>query len=289
MRAETSAGRTLPPWPILTILAASVLAVGPLLAVHFRQMWARPQYQYFPFVLACVAWLLWSRWSASRGSQPARTSTSYRAEIALGAVALLALVVAVFLYNPWLAAAAAVAGSGVGLLMACRIRPIDGAVGIWILLWLCLPLPFSLGANFTGWLQLLSSRASSQILDLLGVNHLMSGNVLQLPDREFFVDEACSGIISVMSVVACSAMFAIWLRRPLAHALMLIVTGVGWAVVMNIARISTIAIAASQFGLDLSVGAAHEVLGLIVFLLTFIAVVSTDRLLVFLLRADRSR
>jgi hypothetical protein len=58
---------------------------------------------------------------------------------------------------------------------------------------------------------------------------------------------------------------------------------------MNVFRISTIAIAHEWYGLDWSSGASHEILGLIIFTFTFLALISTDYLLLALLAPIATR
>ena len=88
----------------------------------------------------------------------------------------------------------------------------------------------------------------------------MSGTVLQLQGRDFFVDEACSGIVSVMSVIAVGAIWVVWTNRTLLHAVLLLMLGVMWAVLMNVARITAIAIAHDRWQYDLSTGWQHDAL-----------------------------
>ena len=223
-------------------------------------MWSQSHYQYFPFVVAAVAWFLWSRWKQGVGTVGPRAGAAWGAEVAVAAVSLGTLGLGVLLYNPWLSACSAILSVAVGFLMLSRLRRIRGQWGIWCLLWLCVPLPLGFGSGLTASLQLTSSRLSSELLDLIGVNHLMSVTCCNYR-QQLFVDEACSGIVSVLAVVACAAMFAVWASRPLLHALMLIVSGIGWAVVMNVVRICTIAFALDRFEIDLSHGTPHEVLG----------------------------
>jgi exosortase/archaeosortase family protein len=155
--------------------------------------------------------------------------------------------------------------------------------GIWLLLWLLVPLPLGVDSLVIIKLQNLSSRISSAILDMWGVHHLMSGNVLQLPDKQFFVDEACSGIVSVMSVIACGLIWAVWWNRSLLHVVLLLLAGVGWAISLNVARICIIAFAHAWWLVDLSSGWWHEALGLGLFCLTFLALISSDVILEFIL------
>ncbi|MFB3106700.1 MAG: exosortase U, partial [Pseudomonadales bacterium] len=104
---------------------------------------------------------------------------------------------------------------------------------------------------------------------------------LELPGKQFFVDEACSGIVSVMSVIATGAIYVVWRNRSLQHSIVLLLAGVAWAVVMNVGRVTTIALAHAWWSRDLSTGWQHDVLGLVLFCITFLALISTDALLVF--------
>jgi exosortase len=263
-------------------LKAAGIAFGlsPLLWTHGAKLLRQPEYQYFPFVLAAAACLLWTRWKEADESQAPRTAVGSAVEVTVLTCSLFLFCAAVHFYNSMFAACAAIWIGAFAVLVLLRYRCVEGIWGVWALLWLCMPIPFY-ADNVTTSLQRTSSFMSSQLLDLIGINHLMRGNVLHLPNRQLFVDEACSGIVSVMSVVACSAIFAAWKRRPLFHALLLILSGVAAAVLLNVVRIVTIAFAQSVYAVDLASGRVHDVLGLAVFLLTFISVVCTDQLLLF--------
>ena len=267
-------------WPTWLLVAGIVIGLAPLLWKHGARLLSEAEYQYFPFVIAAVIWLLWTRWKEAGDSIGPRTTAGSACEVlALGSSFLL-FCVALLFYNHMMAAGAAMLLGAAGVLVLLRHRHIHGIWGVWALLWLCIPIPIY-ADDVTTSLQRTSSFLSSQFLDLMGINHLMRGNVLHLPDRQLFVDEACSGIVSVMSVVACSAIFAAWKRRPLLHALLLIISGVAAAVLLNVVRIVTIAFAQSVFAVDLAAGTVHDVLGLAIFLLTFITVVCSDQLLLF--------
>jgi exosortase/archaeosortase family protein len=114
----------------------------------------------------------------------------------------------------------------------------------------------------------------------MGVLHLQTGNVLAVRGRELFVDEACSGVISVMSVIACAAILAVWRKRALLHMLLLILGGVLCAMLMNVVRISAIAAVLYWFNWDWTKGWQHELLSLGSFLVTFGVLLATDLMLV---------
>ena len=80
----------------------------------------------------------------------------------------------------------------------------------------------------------------------------MEGNTLFLPDKQLFVDEACSGIVSVMSSVACAVVYSVWQIRPPIHLVLLALASVVWATLMNVVRICAITIVHNRWGVDWS-------------------------------------
>ncbi len=284
-RSETWAAR-LPGW-LLPAVTAVVLCIGygPLLVTYFAQQWSREpaHYQYFPFVLGAFAWLLWRNGRMAEQRAPEDMRDNRVGVIALLAGSWVLLAVAYFSDSPLLSLLSAV------LLVAAAFLQIDARWhvpylwGIWALLWLVVRPPFNRDQKLIEWLQRKSSGASSLFLDWTGARHLMDGNVLILPTKQFFVDEACSGIVSVLSIVACSAIYGVWRNRAPLHVLLLALAGIGWATLMNVLRITTIAIAFERWGVDWSSGTVHEILGLVIFTFVFLALVSTDYLLLALL------
>jgi exosortase len=261
--------------------AAAAAAYGPLLVPYFQNLWSREYYQHFPFVLAAFAALIAQRVAAAqpRPADFARRGLYGAAGAALAGLAWATLAAAYWLNSPWLAYASLIAVAGAALAWASSAWRIDGAAGVWLLLWLIVPPPLNRDGQLVAALQRFSSRASSFVLDFVGVPHLMEGNTLALAEKQLFVDEACSGIISVMAIIACAAIYGVWRRRPAVHVVALMLAGIGWATIMNTVRISTIAITLHFWGIDWSKGTPHEVLSLVVFLLAFGALVSTDVLL----------
>ena len=202
--------------------------------------------------------------------------------VAVGAIAVIAAIVlaaAVVVWSPWFAGVAAICiTASIFVHLHSRLK-IKNLFGIWLFLWLLLPPPLNLDRNLIQYLQSLSSRLSSAVLDLLGINHVMLGNVLESASKQFFVDEACSGIVSVMSILAAGTIYAVYRNRSLWHLCWLLTLGVGMAVVMNLARIVTIAVAYDWWQWDLTTGTPHEILGLVLFLCTFGSLVCLDELL----------
>lgn len=265
----------------LACVVACLVAYGPLVVEFFGWQWSRTHYQFFPFVIAACAGLLAYRW---REAAPPQQSSGGWLTPAFAIASWLVLLLAVVLYSPLLSAISLVLLAGAGCNELAQRRQIIYLWGIWALLWLVIPLPLGLDRRLISFLQLASSWLSSAALDAVGVLHLMEGNTLTLSGgdagaKQLFVDEACSGIVSLLSIVACAAIVGVWWNRTPLHVVLLAITGIGWATLLNVLRISLIALVYAWYGLDWSEGTPHETLSLVLFAVTFGALVATDQLL----------
>jgi exosortase len=257
------------------------VAYGPLLSEFAKWQWARPHYQFFPFVILAFVGILATRYRsatprANAGSSP-RTS---RVTLFFVVTSWFTLLVAIVLYSPVLAALSAVLLCGAVCSLVARFRHVPYLWGIWMLTWLVIPIPLGRDRQLISILQLASSWLSSAALDALGILHLMEGNTLLLPDKQLFVDEACSGIVSILSIAATAAIYGVWRNRTPLQVVALSVMGVGWATLLNVVRITTIAYVYDRYGYDLSTGTPHEVLGIALFAMTFTALAATEQFII---------
>lgn len=267
-------------------LAAIVVAYGPLLADFGEDLWRKPHYQHAPFVVLAAA-LLALQQMASRptSTRPIRKPDSGRPWTAYAAfgISWLILLASYGIPSPLLAVISLIClVGGVGLSVTQRAG-IAFPLGPWLLLWLVLPPPLELDKRMMTWLQQVSSRLSSYTLDLFGINHLMDGNALVLQEKQLFVDEACSGIISVVSIISCGAMYGVWRRRGGIHTVLMMALAAAWAMMLNVVRIVSIAVAWVRLGVDWSEGMAHTTLGLVIFGVSLLLLVASDWLLKALL------
>ncbi len=174
----------------------------------------------------------------------------------------------VVVWSPWLIFVGLVILL-LGVVISLRVtHHTEGLLAVWALMWLLLPLPLNLDKELTTKLQLLSSWLSSQLLEAVGVLHLLRGNNLHIASKELFVDEACSGIVSLITIISAIAIYCVWLRRSLVHTLAMVLLGIGWTVLMNTLRIVTIAVALDWYQVDWSAGTSHTVLAVVLFVVS---------------------
>jgi exosortase len=271
-------GVRISPWPVVLVAGAFVLAHLPLLSLHAGQIWLRPHYQFFPLLLVGAAALFALRLRGVGTLSPGPTS----AAAALLAAGWLILAAAELLHSSWLGAVAALVTLAATCFAVGGTALLARAWPALLLLAVAVPPPFELDRTLILGLQGLTARWGSGVLDLLGVPHLLAGNVVEVSGRRFLVEEACSGVNSLFSVVAATLFFVLLTRRPPLAACLLVAAGVGWVLVANVLRVVLITYAGVVWGVELGEGWRHTAVGLALFALAMLLVWSTDRLLVFL-------
>ena len=265
-------------WATVAVASLIVLAPLPWLSVHAQELARRPHYD---LVWLVVPGALLIGWNALRQPVPPGLPTGRNARRAslISVVGLLLLVVAVVFISPWLATVAtllnilALIDAIGGTLLIKRLLP------AWAFLWLSIPPPRGPDEKLLMFLQGFATHWSSQVLDRLGVLHVVEGNVISLVDRQLFVEQACSGINSLFTLVLGTLFIAAWTRsRPL-RAVVLVAASVVVVLTGNIARIVIIAYTAARWQIDLSEGWPHTLLGIVLYIGMLGLVFSTDRLL----------
>jgi exosortase len=266
------------------LYAALAMVMGlahlPLLFVHAQRLWWRPHYQCFPFMLAGAFLLGWRAWPRIDGGAT-RPLPGLAAIVAVGA--WLILLAAVILSFSWLAMLATLMLLTAGCLAWGGIDYLRRFWPAGLMLVLLLHPPTSLEQPVILNMQRLATRASSPVLDALQVPHLVLGNVIETAHRRLLIEEACSGIDSLVAVVVSTLFLLFWLHRTWLHSLLLLVGAVGWVLLANVLRIVMVAFLDVHWHLDISAGWRHDLVGVLLFAVALGLTASTDQLLRFVL------
>ncbi len=256
----------------------------PLLAVFFLNLWARPHYQFFPLALAGAGFLAWVRLKElPRPLVPSRPLIGGLWLLASFAIVL----VATILWSPWLGSLAVLAGLiGVIWLLGGR-RLLRAMCPALILALVIVPPPLSLDSRFAEHLRLLAVNWSSQLLDLLEVTHARSGNIIELPGQKLLVEEACSGINSILITLAACLFYMLWRRASVIRILLSLSAAVSFVLLGNLLRIILGAWLRFRHGVDILSGWPHQIIGLVLFITYVGLIFSMERLLFFLTSPSR--
>jgi exosortase len=141
-----------------------------------------------------------------------------------------------------------------------RLIPVNWPALVALVLWLLsAPIPPGTYSRLTLGLQLWVSENVLRALHLLGIAARREGNVIELATATVGIEEACSGVRSLISCVFAGLFFSATLvRRPWARAV-IIALAAPLALVMNFFRSLALTLLAHG-GIDIS-GAWHDVTG----------------------------
>jgi exosortase len=135
------------------------------------------------------------------------------------------------------------------------------------LLLLSVPVPAIVMTRITLPLQFVASAFAELALNGLHIPVLREGNVLVLSNATLQVAEACSGIRSLMSLVALALVIAKFSERRAAARAAIVAAAVPVAIAVNTFRVTVTAIGTSYFGPATAQGAVHEAVGMVMFLI----------------------
>jgi exosortase len=143
------------------------------------------------------------------------------------------------------------------------------AFPLGFLMWM-IPIPVILYNQITFPLQLIASRVATAWLEVLHVPVLRDGNILVMSNYSLEVVEACSGIRSLMTLMALAVAYAylmglkLWVRYALALFMVPI------AILTNAMRIVGAGLLAHRFGLVAAEGFLHAFSGWAIFLVALL-------------------
>jgi exosortase len=280
--ARSRAGGGSPKTEIVTareklIAAFLALALAPALFALAR-VWSSVDYYSHGFLVPLVAY-----WIAQRDGRTRLRPGDERAP-AGGAV----IGFAIALYAAGLAVGsaglqglgliAAVAGGALYLLGRDGLRALAFPIAFLVFM---LPLPSAWVTPVIVDLQLLVSSAAVAVLHTFGATVAREGNVILLAGGDsLFVEEACSGITSIITLVPLAVVLAYFTQRTWWRRLVLVAAVAPAAMVANLLRVVLSVIAAQHLGAERATNSAlHESAGLLTFALACLVLIGLGVLL----------
>jgi exosortase len=138
------------------------------------------------------------------------------------------------------------------------------------------PLPAIIFYAITFPLQRLAATQAAAVLDLLGVPVLLDGNVIHLSQITLGVTEACSGIRSLVSLVAGATAWA-YLMLPTGWSTVLFVgSAVPITIIANAGRVVATGLIGQWLGVEYASGFFHELAGFVVYLFAFACLIAVQ-------------
>jgi exosortase len=275
-------------WINVALLGALTLVLSVYLWPHWRH---NPDLSHGLFMPLVFLLLIWESRRIGPLRHPPAGAASLAALVLLALAALAGLAAAgLFAVSlGWshslvvftLAAAFTVALLAGLVALSCeplRLIPLNWIAFTAVILWLlAVPMPPGTYTTLTLKLQTWITGHVLTALHVLGVAARQQGNLIELADTTVGVEEACSGIRSLIACLYAGLFFsALMVRRPWARALLLVLAA-PLALVMNFVRSLTLTLLANA-GIDIG-GFWHDATGFAVLGVTAVVLVAVAVLL----------
>ena len=140
-----------------------------------------------------------------------------------------------------------------------------------------IPLPFldSIG----NWLQSLSAHWSAAIIGAMGIPVAITGAEIRLEESAFIIGIPCSGINTLISLLALATIFAYFLKGNLSKKAALVAMAIPVATLANLCRIVSTLVIANHYRTEMAMKYFHDYSSILLFLIAFICLAALSRLL----------
>jgi exosortase len=249
-------------WPLLLTAVMIVILYAANFAKLFADWSTDENYSHGFFVPVAFFWMLWQR-----RQQLANSRMSPRPwGLVIVLLALLQLAAGT------LGAENFVAHSSLLVLLCGIVLFLFGSEMLRLtafpIAWLLfmIPLPSIIFYSITFPLQLLASKLAVFILDVVRIPNVCEGNVIYLANFTAGVAEACSGIRSLISMLAFAVLIGYLLNMTLRSRFILAIAAVPIALGMNAMRVAGTGIMGNYFGARWAEGFFHTFSGWLLFI-----------------------
>jgi len=108
------------------------------------------------------------------------------------------------------------------------------------------------------------------MLNLIGMTVVRQGNIINLPNQTLEVAEACSGMRSLVSLLALGAIYAYMTQKKAPAKIILFLSTIPIAVVGNISRVFITALIVYTINANVTDEPIHSIMGASVFVVAIV-------------------
>ncbi len=244
-------------------------------AEELLRRWGESQYSHGYLVPVFALYLLWARRALIAGG-PGQPSAWGLAFLVAG-LALHGF--GTFIFLDWLTAAAIIPCLAGLALLTGGWRALHWTWPALCFLVFMIPLPYKLEIALAHPLQRVATLASTFVLQTLGFIAFSQGNLIRLGDVYLNIIEACSGLKMLLTFFALSTAVVLVTQRPPLEKILLFLSAVPIALIVNILRIVATAILHKTTTRELAEHVFHDVAGYLMPLVALLLLWAEVRLL----------
>lgn len=142
-----------------------------------------------------------------------------------------------------------------------------------------IPLPLVAIANLSFKLKIFAAQVSTIIINKLGVPAIRDGSAIKTMHSYLVVEDPCSGIRSLIALIALGALMAYFSNISKTKKAILFLSSVPIAIATNIIRIVSLSLASEMYGAKFATGWFHNTMGVLVFVFAFLGLALVGKLL----------
>lgn len=141
-----------------------------------------------------------------------------------------------------------------------------------------IPPPYTLFKSVMTWLRPLDATVSYAIIRSLGMTIVREGPLFVLPNAELLVADMCTGILSLIAILAVAVLYAYLSQETATGRTLLVLIAIPVAIFGNIIRIVMVVTLVYFFGIGMMDSAIHQFQGIVNFTLALLMLILCGRL-----------
>lgn len=141
------------------------------------------------------------------------------------------------------------------------------------------PLPLVAIANISFRLKIFAAQIATVVINSLGVEAVRQGSIIKTAHSYLIVEDPCSGIRSLIALIALGALMTYLSKLSRAKKAVLFASTAPIAIFSNVVRIVALALASDMYGAKFASGFFHDMMGILVFVISFLGLLLIEKVL----------
>lgn len=146
-------------------------------------------------------------------------------------------------------------------------------------LFFMIPLPKVMIISASFRLKIISAQLAAAIVNAFGISAFRMGSIVKLPNTSLTIGEPCSGLRSLISLLALGTLYAYLSDLSRIRKFFLFLSTIPIAIVVNVIRIVMLLLVAYVYGAETAIGKFHDFSGFLLFAMALLALMTTGRIL----------
>lgn len=141
------------------------------------------------------------------------------------------------------------------------------------------PLPSVVIIGISFKMKIFAAQIASYLANLIGISAVRDGSTIYLPNGQLMVGDPCSGLRSLISLLALGALFTQFVKGSAAKKNALFISAIPIALLSNMLRIIMLLWVTYVYGERAALGFFHDFTGMLVFVFAFLGLIFATRIL----------